>query len=138
MWRPTETPASTGRRDFLKTAAVAGAVAGATPGKFGLAPITPAQAQTTGLPNDQAHPVRLDTRYGYDLRDRRGQVIEAVGDDNLERTTTTAYDKVGNPTEVTDPERNIVRTANPGTSQITTPSSQPAIRDSPSGLKTRS
>ena len=46
--------ASTDRRRFLKAAGVAGAsavaVAGATHGKFGLAPITPAQADTTSLP----------------------------------------------------------------------------------------
>ena len=47
--------ASTGRRNFLKAAGAAGAgavaVAGATHGKFGLAPITAAQADTTSLPN---------------------------------------------------------------------------------------
>ena len=46
--------ASTGRRNFLKAAGAAGAgavaVAGATHGKFGLAPITAAQADTTSLP----------------------------------------------------------------------------------------
>ena len=46
--------ASTDRRGFLKATGVAGAsavaVAGATHGKFGLAPITPAQADTTSLP----------------------------------------------------------------------------------------
>jgi kynurenine formamidase len=44
---------SADRRQFLKTASVigaAGAVAGATHGKFGLAPITPAQAQTAAAP----------------------------------------------------------------------------------------
>ncbi len=45
-----EMAASTGRRDFLKTAAAAGAIAGAAHGKFGLAPIGTAQAQTAGLP----------------------------------------------------------------------------------------
>jgi hypothetical protein len=46
--------ASTDRRGFLKAAGVAGAsavaVAGSVHGKFGLAPITPAQADTTSLP----------------------------------------------------------------------------------------
>jgi kynurenine formamidase len=39
-----EPPESSGRRDFLKGAMVAGAVAGAAHGKFGLAPVTEAQA----------------------------------------------------------------------------------------------
>ena len=41
------------RRNFLKTASMlgaAGAVAGAMHGKFGLAPITQAQAQTSAAP----------------------------------------------------------------------------------------
>src|SRR5271156_2252684 len=46
--------ASTDRRGFLKAAGVAGAsavaVAGASHGKFGLAPITSAQADTSSLP----------------------------------------------------------------------------------------
>jgi len=47
---PGDAAPSGDRRQFLKTASVlgaAGAVAGATHGKFGLAPITQAQAQTT-------------------------------------------------------------------------------------------
>ena len=46
--------ASTDRREFLKAAGAAGAgavaVAGATHGKFGLAPITPAQADGISPP----------------------------------------------------------------------------------------
>ena len=46
--------ASTDRRNFLKAAGVAGAsavaVAGASHGKFGLAPITAAQAETSAMP----------------------------------------------------------------------------------------
>ena len=46
--------ASTDRRNFLKAAGAAGAgavaVAGATHGKFGLAPITAAQADTMSMP----------------------------------------------------------------------------------------
>ena len=46
--------APTDRRGFLKAAGVAGAsavaVAGANHGKFGLAPVTPAQADTVSLP----------------------------------------------------------------------------------------
>jgi kynurenine formamidase len=50
---PGDAAPSGDRRQFLKTASVlgaAGAVAGATHGKFGLAPITQAQAQTGGAP----------------------------------------------------------------------------------------
>jgi len=50
--QPTDSdrePASADRRDFFKTAAVAG-VAGAMAGKFALAPISAAQAQTAGAP----------------------------------------------------------------------------------------
>ena len=51
--RPRDDEPSQGRRDFLKTAGMIGAVgvaAGAAHGKFGLAPITQAQAQTANLP----------------------------------------------------------------------------------------
>ena len=50
---PGDAAPSGDRRQFLKTASMlgaAGAVAGATHGKFGLAPITQAQAQTGGAP----------------------------------------------------------------------------------------
>ena len=44
---PQDAPEAPERRGFFRTAAVgaAGALAGATHGKFGLSPITPAQAQ---------------------------------------------------------------------------------------------
>jgi nitrous oxide reductase len=51
---PGDAAPSGDRRQFLKTAtalgAAAGAVAGGMHGKFGLAPITQAQAQTGGAP----------------------------------------------------------------------------------------
>src|SRR5687768_14140538 len=50
---PANSPATADRRTFLKTAGLAGAagaLAGAAHGKFGLAPIAPAQAQTSAAP----------------------------------------------------------------------------------------
>ena len=47
---PDVEPASADRRGFLKAAGLAGAVAGAGVGKFGLAPITSAAAETSSTP----------------------------------------------------------------------------------------
>ena len=44
----------------------------------------------------------MTTSYGYDVRNRQIQRIEAYGT-SLQRTTTTAYDVVGNSCSVTNP-----------------------------------
>ena len=59
---PQDEPASADRRGFFKTAAVgaAGALAGAAHGKFGLSPISTAQAQTAAVA-----PPKLSTQKGW-------------------------------------------------------------------------
>ncbi len=66
--------------------------------------------ERSGQANGPTSPNPLLTRYGYDLRGRQGQVIEAVGDVGLERTTTSVFDKVGNVTELIDPLASVNKT----------------------------
>lgn len=59
---------------------------------------------TTGLaPGNPTREHRITTSYAYDALDRPIKVIEAWNDDSVKRTTTTAYDAVGNVLAVTNP-----------------------------------
>jgi YD repeat-containing protein len=65
---------------------------------------------TTGIAvGSYAHPAT--TSYVYDVLNRRTQEIDAFGVSGLTRTTTIAYDKVGNVIQVTDALGHITSTS---------------------------
>ena len=65
---------------------------------------------TTGILTFTNYVHKATTSFSYDAINRPTQLIEAFGDQNLSRTTQTAYDKVGNVTQVTDALGHITNT----------------------------